>query len=1097
VDVEAWLTELGLAHYAQVFAENGVDRALLGELTNEDLKDLGVQRLADRKRLLKAIAALAEDQGQGESGTSQPATPIGERRQVTVLFADLSGFTRLSNDLDAEETHALLNRYFETVDGIVEGYGGTVDKHIGDNVMAVFGAPVAHTDDPERAVRAATEIHQAMPGLSEELGRELTAHIGIASGQVVASGTGSDAHREYTVTGDTVNLASRLDDMAAAGETLISEAVQRAVAQVAVCASRGQVSIKGFGRKIEVWAIQRLAAEASFDRLTAFVGRQIELRQFATLLDETLRHARGHSLLIRGEPGIGKTRLIEEFLKLAGDKGFRPHKTLNLDFGVGKGQDAIGALVRSLLAVSGASGEDERRAAVRQAEAAKLISTDRIVFLNDLLDLPQPAALRSLYDAMDVATRKQGAGETVTELIGFEAKRGALLIVVEDLHWADETTLHHLSGIARRAAECPVILLMTTRVEGLTLELTWLASLRGCPLTTMDLQPLRREEALSLAEDLADSGFGGFETLVERADGNPLFLEQLMRSLSDSSAQELPDTLQGLVLARIDRLPGKDREAIRAACVLGQRFSLPALHHLLGAPGYDCAALLEHRLLRPEGPDFLFAHALVRDGIYASLLQGAKRDLHALAADYFADRDAVLHAEHLDRASSPAAPQAYLAAAQEQTDQARYETALRLIGRGREITPVEESFALRLLEGELQRLLGNVSPSIETYRGALEVAADGSQRCRAQIGIAEGLRLSERHSDLLQTLERAEDDAKVQELLPERARVLQLRGSVHFTRGEIDACLRANEESLSFARGGNSPELEAQALGGLGDAEFARGHMVSAHDYFDRCIELSRKHDLARVVAANLSMRGQTFLYQIQLDAALEDCRAAAELARQIRQPRAEMIAAIVATYVLDLVDPLAGGAWAEKSLDIARRLGSRLFEVINLEYLARFAAQSGDLGEARKLMQEAIAILRETESGMRFEGARALGSLALFAQDPACRRAALDEGEELLRRGATGHNYIWFYRDAMEVCLQDRDWDGVDRHAEALEDYTRAEPLPWSRFFVARGRVLAAWGRGRRDEKIRLELRELHDYAVDAGLKHAVPALDHALAAP
>ncbi len=150
MDVGAWLRGLGLEEYAEAFVENGVDAALLPELTNEDLKDLGVARLADRKRLLKAIASLSEGDEQSGTNLSQPIPSEGERRQVTVLFADLTGFTKLSSELGAEETHALLNRYFEAVDGIVEGYGGNVDKHIGDNVMAVFGAPVAHGNDPER-----------------------------------------------------------------------------------------------------------------------------------------------------------------------------------------------------------------------------------------------------------------------------------------------------------------------------------------------------------------------------------------------------------------------------------------------------------------------------------------------------------------------------------------------------------------------------------------------------------------------------------------------------------------------------------------------------------------------------------------------------------------------------------------------------------------------------------------------------------------------------------------------------------------------------------------------------------------------------------
>ncbi len=209
MNVEAWLTDLGLEHYADAFRENGVDPSLLPELTNEDLKDLGVERLVDRKTILKAIARLSESEDEPAAEPSALTTIAGERRQVTVLFADIAGYTKLSSELGAEETHALLNRYFGAVDGVVESYGGSVDKHMGDNVMAVFGAPIAHDDDPLRAVHAALDIHERMAPLSEEVGHRLSPHIGIASGQVVASGTGSDAHSEYTVTGDSVNLASR------------------------------------------------------------------------------------------------------------------------------------------------------------------------------------------------------------------------------------------------------------------------------------------------------------------------------------------------------------------------------------------------------------------------------------------------------------------------------------------------------------------------------------------------------------------------------------------------------------------------------------------------------------------------------------------------------------------------------------------------------------------------------------------------------------------------------------------------------------------------------------------------------------------------
>ena len=213
MDVTAWLTELGMERYAEQFTRNEIDEDTLRKLSSGDLLELGVSVLAHRKKILSAITELANAVSKIETIDSQVSFDAAHR-QVTVLFADISGFTQLARELGAEATHDLLNRYFSVVDKIIEAYGGTIDKHMGDNVMAVFGAPTSHTDDPGRAVRAACEIHESVSRLETSTNRKLRVHIGIASGQVVASNTGSDAHRQYTITGESVNLASRLQDVA-------------------------------------------------------------------------------------------------------------------------------------------------------------------------------------------------------------------------------------------------------------------------------------------------------------------------------------------------------------------------------------------------------------------------------------------------------------------------------------------------------------------------------------------------------------------------------------------------------------------------------------------------------------------------------------------------------------------------------------------------------------------------------------------------------------------------------------------------------------------------------------------------------------------
>ena len=319
----------------------GVD--VVPDLTDEHLREMGLP-LGHRLKLLKAIAALRA----GPASLSGPAVPTsesveGERRQVTVLFADLAGYTVLSNELDPEEAHAVLEGFFALADRLVGEHGGSIDKHIGDCVMAVFGAPIAHGNDAERAVRAALAIRDAMPDLSAALGRPLGVHIGVAGGQVVASRIGSPSHREYTVTGETVNLAARLTDEAAPGEILISEKVWRALPGRLEGDEVGALVVKGFKTPVFARRLLELRSAATTDGIP-LVGRQFERQSFLALLQACRQTGQGGAIYLRGEAGIGKTRLVEEFRTVAGCSGFACHAGFVLDLGAASGRAAITAL---------------------------------------------------------------------------------------------------------------------------------------------------------------------------------------------------------------------------------------------------------------------------------------------------------------------------------------------------------------------------------------------------------------------------------------------------------------------------------------------------------------------------------------------------------------------------------------------------------------------------------------------------------------------------------------------------------------------------------------------------------------------------------
>jgi len=641
-----WLESLGLGDYAGIFAENAIDEEVLPDLTDADLKELGIP-LGHRKKLLKAIGALGGAGANGAISTaltpgarSPPHLPEteaslaawkrmpGERRPVTMLFADITGSTALTEELDSEETHDLLYGATRLMCQAVESNRGTVCRFMGDGVMAMFGAPLANEHHAVNACEAALEMQDRIRAYAKRLGGggdgELKIRVGLHSGEVVVLKVGEGDKAEYDASGPVVPIAARMEQAAAPGEIYLTDATRSlAAAQIDVEALE-PVRVKGISKPLPIFVLRDVRSREEGmlpERLTPFVGRRAEIAQFTSLLDAVLNGGYGQSVYVRGEPGIGKTRLTEEFARLAIARGFVCHKGLVLDFGVGKGHEAIRALVRSLLDIPLRSDESERNTAADSAVQSGLLKLDQRVYLNDLLDLPQPVELRTLYDAMDNAKRNRGKQQVVADLVTVCAAGRPLILLIEDVHWAQPLTLAHLANLAVKVGNCPAILVMTSRIERDPLDASWRSATGNASLMTMDLGPLRKEESEVLASGLTDVADVWVRQCIERAEGNPLFLEQLLRTAEEHAQSAVPDSIRSLVLARMDRLPVVDRQALQAASVIGQRFALDALRHITDQQDYDCRTLVGNQLVRTEGEDFLFAHALIQEGVYSSLVK--------------------------------------------------------------------------------------------------------------------------------------------------------------------------------------------------------------------------------------------------------------------------------------------------------------------------------------------------------------------------------------------------------------------------------------------------------------------------------------------
>ncbi|HEX7441156.1 MAG TPA: tetratricopeptide repeat protein, partial [Caldimonas sp.] len=758
------------------------------------------------------------------------------------------------------------------------------------------------------------------------------------------------------------------------------------------------------------------------------------------------------------------------------------------------GRDAVRSLARSLLGLTGSAEEIQRRQAVERAAATQRIEPDQQLFLYDLVDVAPPPALRALAAAMSTAAREKGSLQTLCDLV--RSASAPLLLLVEDIHWADSWTLERLAALAVLATKCPLLLVMTTRFAGDPTAGAWRTALHGAPLIGIDLGPLSAEDSMRLA--LAASAMPPplVTSCVERAEGNPLFLLQLLLNAGEAAQSNLPGSIQALVHARMDRLAPADKVALQAAAVLGQRYTPDALRHLIESPSYDCRLLVEHFLVRADGPEFLFCHALIRDGAYASLLHSRRRRLHARAAEWFEPTDLVLAAEHFDRGEHPRAALAYLAASQAVSAQFRYQTALGLAERGLELAAERDArFALLMARARLLVELGRAGDAIEAYRAALDASADSGERGQALIGMAAGMRLNDRIDEGLAALDEAEPLAAEAGLALELSRLHHLRGNLLFPLGRHAQCLSEHERARQHARQAGSLEAEAAALGGLGDAYYLHGHMRSAHEQFRECVALSRAHGFGRLEVANLPMVGWSVHYLNDLRGAVEVGHEAIELAARASQPRAELMARILVAWIDGLFRDHSEAAeeQIEAALRLSQVLGSRRFETQLRGLTAMLALRRGERDLANTLAWNALAICRE--HGMGHIGPWILGLCALVETDTEARRHLLAEGELQLARGSVGHNHILLRDVAIDVALESGDWAAVEENCARIRAFTADEPLPMSDFIIARGLALARFGQGERGTDLQTVLIGLDAVATQAELNAALPGIEGALA--
>jgi tetratricopeptide (TPR) repeat protein len=671
-------------------------------------------------------------------------------------------------------------------------------------------------------------------------------------------------------------------------------------------------------------------------------------------------------------------------------------------------------------------------------------------------------------------------------------RRRPQFIIVEDLHWADAELLAMLAQLAAALSERAGLLLLSTRIDGDPIDVAWRARARDALLATIELRPLSGPDAIKLAQQLSTESEDFVRRCVERAEGNPLFLEQLLRSRASDQEDHLPPSLHSVVLARLDRLEHGDKRAIEAAAILGQRFRLGDLRSLLGNGDYDPAELARRHLVRPEGSEISFAHALIRDGVYASLTLGRRAQLHRAAASLFESDDPAMSAEHLDRAGDPEAPAAYLRAARSEAALLHVARALHLAKRGLAIaTKPQDLFQLATQVGSLQRDLGQGEPALASYEKAHRHAADENQRIAAMVGMASANRLLGRVTVGLQQTEILAP--KVGGIDDDRmaAEFHTLRGNLAFAAANIALCKSSHKAALEAAERAGSVEWRIRALGGLGDAAYAEGYLATARRYFTECVDLADANGFIRVASPNRGMRANCEVYFLEIAEAERQCELALADAHRIGDRYLEMFAKECAAFTLlvaERSEQLAESAG--EALALSRELKTDRYTSILLICFVIAVRHRRSRAELIRLCQEALDLAKHTS--LTFAGPMIYGVYALVEPDPARQAELIRQGEALLQETSLVHNHAHFHRLAIEWALEHHHWSKAEHFADNLAAYFAArERLPYIDLLVDRARALAALGRNPGDTQSLTRVTALRDIARSRGLAISFPPLN------
>lgn len=1045
----------------------------------------------------------------------------GERKQVTVLFVDVSGFTSLSARLDPEEVHRLMSRAFDLMLAEVHRYEGTVNQFLGDGIMALFGAPIAHEDHARRAVHAALGIAHALEVYQTELrprGITFRARQGLNTGLVVVGSIGSDLRMDYTAVGDTTNVAARLQQAGEPGRVTISEATHRLVRGYFETRPLGDMHLKGKAEPVAAWeavaaheARTRLDVEAEHG-LTPLVGRERELGQ---LLDAfaRARTGEGQVVFVVGEPGIGKSRLL---LELRQRVGAAWHESHCLSFGKAMAFHPLVDLIRRWFGVEDGDGEAAIVAKLERGAAEIAADLGAVTpYLRALLSIdPGDDGVRT----MSPAERRREILEALRRLLVRAAERQPVILVVEDLHWIDGASEQLLATLVDSVPAVPALLVFTYRPGYANPfgERSYFTRIVPAPLSAGDSA---RMAAAVLDTDILPAGVQAL--VAAKAEGNPFYVEELVKSLEEGgvlrrasgglelarpvTATDIPGTIQDVIAARIDRLAEAPKRTLQLASVIGREFTRRLVDRLAEIRErtedflreLTALELIHERRRFPELA-YMFKHALTQDVAYASLLVQRRRELHGLIGraieELYSDRLSEhfeMLAHHFARAEDWPRALDYLLKAAEKATQAfglrqaldLYGEALAVADRQLQSVPAATIMAIQRTRADLYFGIGDFVRSREAAEALVDLARRSGDRpaeAGALVQIAVALQWAE---DFPPAFERVREAIEIAESIGAQAPLgfgLYTRGYLHAVSGRLEEAEADVGRALAIGRAVGDPNRQALALHFLSLRRSWQGEYGPSRDLSEEGIRIAREHRLVIPLLRCLWNEGLAASdvgeYDRSLDVLQEGLALAEKIGDDAYIPR---FLNTVGWLRIECGDHGAGEELSQRSYEITERssraghgTGAERRAFIRNNQAESWMAQ-GDLAAAAEALEESHHIVRHPPAShwMTWRYATqcyaGLGQLALLQGDPERARRLADESLEIGAPTRSRKFQSWAWRIKGESATARHAWGEADdalRRSLAVAEAIGQPRQTWLSL-VALGRLDAA--RGRRDDAL------------------------------